>query len=86
MKIFDSHSPTYLAVHASSHAVGATLPQEDEKGNICPCAFFPMKLPKTKKHLTSFDLELIALQKVSQHFRKFVLMKHVTKFSQTIKT
>jgi len=57
--------------------VRATLSQEDEKDNIRPSAFFSIQLPRSKKHSTSFDLALIALQNALQHFRKFFFMRHV---------
>ena len=79
LQIFDPDRETTLSVDGSSYGIGAVLSQKDPTDNILkPVAYYSEKLPPTKKHLCSLDLEVIALSKAMRHFRKYLFLKHFT--------
>lgn len=79
LAIFNPKFKTYLQTDASSYAVGAVLSQEDPLTNeIKPVGFYSEKMPTRKRHLSSYDLELIAICKALKHFRQYVYMMPLT--------
>jgi transposase InsO family protein len=73
LQIFDPTRETILMCDGSANAVGAMLLQKDpQDGQEKPVGFFSQRLPETKKHLCSYDLELIAITKALQHFRLYL--------------
>ena len=79
LAIFNPDHKTYLQTDASSYAIGAVLSQQDPiTKEIKPVAFYSKKLPQRKRHLGSYDLELIAIAKALRHFRQYLYMQPVT--------
>ena len=79
IQIYDPDRETFLHVDASSHAIGAMLSQRDpEDGNIKPVSFYSEPMKQSKRHKSSYDLELIALSKSLLHYRKYLYLKHFT--------
>ena len=77
LQLFDDKKETYLQCDASSYAIGSVLlPKKGEK-ELKPVAFYSEKLPERKRHLCSFDLELIVIEKSLKHFRNYCYMRPV---------
>lgn len=79
LEIYRPDRKTFLQTDASSYSVAAVLSQEipgtkDQK----PVAFYSEKLPQRKRHLSSYDLELIGISKALKHFRQYLYMQPVT--------
>ncbi|KAK7588127.1 hypothetical protein V9T40_005372 [Parthenolecanium corni] len=82
LNIFNPDATTYLEVDASAYAIGAVLKQIDpisnEKNTI---GYFSKKLGDDKRHLCSFDLEMLAITETCQFFRYYLLGKKFTIFT-----
>lgn len=74
LHIFNSEMETFLEVDASAYALGAVLYQRTrgttEKRII---GYFSQKLPENKRHLCSFDLELLAITTACRFFRFYLI-------------
>ena len=79
LKIFNPNAYNYIEVDASAYAIGAILgqidPQTHEKYII---GYFSEKLPENKRHLCSFDLEMLAITRACQFFRYYLLGQKFT--------
>jgi len=79
LRIFDPQRETFLQTNASSYAVAGVVSQRDEEDNeIKPIGYYSERLPQTQRHLSSYDLELIAIEKSLKFFRQFLHMRPVT--------
>ena len=82
LQIFDPDRETFLQTDASSHAIGAVLSQRDPAdGQIKPVSYFSEKLSPRKKTLSSYDLELIALERSLKFYRKYLFLKKFKVFT-----
>ena len=71
--MYDPKAETLLEVDASKTALGAVLLQIGEDGKKHPVAYFSQKVPKNKKHLSAFDLEMNAITAACEFFREYLL-------------
>jgi len=82
LQIFDPDRETFLQTDARSHAIGAVLSQRDPAdGQIKPVSYFSEKLSPRKKTLSSYDLELIALERSLKFYRKYLFLKKFKVFT-----
>ena len=79
LEIYRPDRKIFLQTDASSYSVAAVLSQEiPETKEQKPVAFYSEKLPQRKRHLSSYDLELIGISKALKHFRQYLYMQPVT--------
>lgn len=82
LEIYDPEAMTYLEVDASQYAIGGVLKQISRKtSKPVTLGYFSEKIPKCKKHLGSFDLELLAITRSCEYFRQYLLDKKFTVFT-----
>ena len=79
LQIFNDEEECILEVDASKIAVGAVLTQINrETGLRHPIGYFSKKMPKAKKELCSFDLEMIAITASCHFFRHYLVGRNFT--------
>ncbi len=75
LKCPDENAPFVLQTDASGRGIGAVLNQMDEKGNLCPTAFYSRKLKDRERNYAGTQLECLAIVEAVKHFRVYLSNK-----------
>lgn len=82
LNLYNPEAQTFMEVDASNYALGAVLKQIDPiSKKVYIIGYFSEKIPSFKKHLGSFDLELLAITRACEYFRQYLLEKKFTVFT-----
>lgn len=72
LALADPHKPYTLNIDASGFAIGGTLQQENEDGQLQPVAYWSQKMKPAETRYAVHEQELLALVQACRHWRHYL--------------
>ncbi|CEP12513.1 hypothetical protein [Parasitella parasitica] len=82
----DQTKPFYLFCDASNIGIGSTLSQKDNSGDFVPGCFYSRKLQTAEVNYPTVETELLCVVNSVAKFRKYLLDRHFTVFTDNAAT